>query len=79
MLYRPILRGRIGKWAYALIEYDLTFEPLKAFKGQILVDFIVEHGIDLKDEVNYLTFTPWKLYFDGSVLLMVLKLRCQAD
>jgi hypothetical protein len=67
MLYRPILRGRIGKWAYALIEYDLTFEPLKAFKGQILVDFIVEHGIDLKDKVNYLTFTPWKLYFDGSV------------
>jgi len=27
MLYRPILHGRIGKWAYALIEYDLTFEP----------------------------------------------------
>ena len=29
MLYRPILHGRIGKWAHALIEYDLTFEPLK--------------------------------------------------
>ena len=67
MLYRPILRGRIGKWAYALIEYDLTFEPLKTLRGQVLADFIVEHGIDLDDEVNYLTFTPWKLYFDGSV------------
>ena len=58
MLYQPILYGRIGKWAYTLIEYDLTFEPLKTLKGQVLADFIVEHGIDLDDEVNYLTFTP---------------------
>jgi hypothetical protein len=58
MLYRPILHGRIDKWAYAVIEYDLTFEPLKTLKGQVLADFIVEHGIDLDDEVNYLTFTP---------------------
>ena len=57
MLYRPIFRGTIGKWAYTLIEYDLTFEPLKTLRGQVLADFIVEHGIDLDDEVNYLTFT----------------------
>jgi hypothetical protein len=57
MLYRPILRGRIGKWAYTLIEYDLTYELLKTLKGQVLADFIVEHGIDLDDEINYLTFT----------------------
>jgi hypothetical protein len=67
MFHRPILSGRIGKWAYALIEYDLAFEPLKTLKGQVLVDFIVEHGIDLDDEVNYITCTPWKFYFDGSV------------
>jgi hypothetical protein len=58
MLYRPILCGRIGKWAYTLIEYDLTYEPLRALKGQVLVDFIVEHGIELDNEINYLTFTP---------------------
>ena len=45
----------------------MTFEPLKTLKGQVLADFIVEHGIDLDDEFNYLTFTPWNLYFDGSV------------
>ena len=67
MLYRPILHGRIFKWAYIIIEYDLAFEPWKTLKGQVLVDFIVEHGIDLDDEINYLTFTSWKLYFDGSV------------
>jgi hypothetical protein len=58
MLYRPILHGRIDKWAYTLIEYDLAFELLKTLKGQVFVDFIVEHGIDLDDEINYLTFTP---------------------
>jgi ribonuclease HI len=67
VLHRPILSGRIGKWAYALIDYDLAFEPLKTLKSQVLVNFIVEHSIDLDDEVNYRTCTPWKLYFDGSV------------
>jgi hypothetical protein len=91
MLYRPILRGRIGKWAYALIEYDLTYKPLKTLKGQVLVDFIVEHGIDLDDEINYLTFTPWKLYLMDQFTKMAkvlvlclfplveLNLKCQAD
>jgi hypothetical protein len=58
MLYRPILHGSIGKWAYALIEYDLTYEPLRALKGQVIADFILEHGIELDNEINYLTFTP---------------------
>lgn len=30
MLHRPILRGRIGKWVYALIKYDLAYESLKS-------------------------------------------------
>ena len=69
MLQKPILSGRIGKWAYALIEYDLACEPLKSMKGQIVADFIVEHRInDEHDlEVGYIVCTPWKLYFDGSV------------
>ena len=48
MLHRPILSGRIGKWAYALIEYDLAYESLKSMKGQIVANFIVEHRIDDK-------------------------------
>jgi hypothetical protein len=69
MLHKPILSNRIGKWAYALVEYDLACEPLKSMKGQILADFIVEHRIDdgLNLEVGYVTCTQWKLYFDGSV------------
>ena len=41
MLQKPILSGRIGKWAYALVEYDLAYESLKSVKGQIVADFIV--------------------------------------
>ena len=57
MLHNPIMSGRIGKRAYALIEY----EPLKSMKGQIVADFIVEHRIDNSHELDmgYITFTPW--------------------
>jgi hypothetical protein len=68
MLQKPILSGRLGKWAYALVEYDLHCEPIRSMRGQIVADFIVQHRIDkqLDLDVGYVTFTPWKLYFDGS-------------
>ena len=38
-------------------------------RGQIVADFIIEHRINDKHnlEVGYITCTLWKLYFDGSV------------
>jgi hypothetical protein len=39
---------------------------MKTLKGQILVDFIVEHIIDVEDEIGYITSNPWNLYFNGS-------------
>jgi hypothetical protein len=33
MLQNPIMNGRIGKWAYALIEYELAYESLTSMKG----------------------------------------------
>jgi hypothetical protein len=33
MSQNPIMSGRIGKWAYALVEYDLAYESLKSMKG----------------------------------------------
>jgi hypothetical protein len=32
-LQHLILSGRIGKWSYALIEYDLTYELSKSMNG----------------------------------------------
>jgi hypothetical protein len=53
MLQQSILSGRIGKWAYALIEYDLAYEPLKSMKGQVIEDFIVGHSIDQNSDESY--------------------------
>ena len=48
MLSKPILHSRIGKWALALTEYSLTFMPLRAVKGQVVADFIVDHSIQVE-------------------------------
>jgi hypothetical protein len=42
------LSEKIGKWAYALIEYDLSYKPLKSMKSQVVAELIVGHGIDKK-------------------------------
>jgi hypothetical protein len=60
MLINPIMSGRIGKWAYALIEYDLAYESLASMKGQVIADFVVEHQIDdtLEIDMSYLIISP---------------------
>jgi ribonuclease HI/probable phosphoglycerate mutase len=67
MLQKLILSGRVGKWAYALVKYDLCCQPIGSMKGQIVADFIVQNRIDkqLDIDVGYVTVTPWKLHFDG--------------
>jgi hypothetical protein len=68
MLQQLILSGRIEKWAYALIEYDLGYEPLKSMKWQVVADFIVGHSIyqNNNKSCNLVLIHPWKLLFDGS-------------
>jgi hypothetical protein len=65
MLQRPILCGRIGKWTYVLIEYDLVYESLKSMKGQVVADFIDGHSIDQNSDEsgNLVSIHPWKLFF----------------
>jgi hypothetical protein len=42
MLSAPVLKGRFRKWIFALSEFDIRYQPVKAIKGQALADHIVE-------------------------------------
>ncbi|XP_058202642.1 uncharacterized protein LOC131317077 [Rhododendron vialii] len=73
LLTRPILRGRIGKWSLALMEFSFCYVPQKAVKGQALADFLVDHlCLEVSNEVGpgldamEVSVKPWKLLFDGS-------------
>jgi hypothetical protein len=63
MLQRPILSGRLGKWAYSLVEYGLEYEALRAMKGQALADFIVEHHVIEEEDISVVEEGVWKLFF----------------
>jgi ribonuclease HI len=67
MLLKPILSKRLGKWACALVEYDLAYEPLRSMNGQVVADFIVDHDVDVGHLVDCVQIKPWGLYFDCSV------------
>jgi hypothetical protein len=66
-LLKSILSGRMGKWTYALVEYDFAYELLRLMGGQVVANFIVDHAIDVGHSVDYVQLKPWGLYFDGSV------------
>ncbi len=64
MLSAPILKGRDGKWIFALTEFDLRYDSPKAIKGQAIADFIVDHR---HGSIGSVYIVPWTLFFDGSV------------
>ena len=76
VLSRPVVSGRIARWAVLLQQYYLAYVPQKAVKGQALVDFLADHPIpfewdffdDFPDEdVFYIeVMPPWMMFFDGA-------------
>ncbi|XP_059669137.1 uncharacterized protein LOC132314276 [Cornus florida] len=73
MLSRSLITGRIGKWALALMEFNLAYVPQKAIKGRALADFLANHPSpeiesQVFDELDSASIfmTPWILMFDGS-------------
>jgi ribonuclease HI len=77
LMTRPMLIGRLAKWAIILTDFDITYTPQKAIKGRVLADFLAAHPIQdnssLKcDFPNEETLhieegNPiWELYFDGA-------------
>jgi len=76
ILSRPILNGRLAKWAVILKQYDLVYYPQRAVKGQALADFLADHPIldnwelndDLPGEDVFFVdiLPPWEMHFDGA-------------
>jgi len=76
ILSRPVLSGRLAKWAVIFEQYDLVYVPQKAVKGKALVDFLADHTIpdewelndDLPGEDVFVIdiLPPWEMYFDGA-------------
>ena len=65
MLSKSILHSRIGKWILALTKFSLIFVPMKAIKGQIVVDFLADHS-NIEILECFIGIKPCILYFDGS-------------
>jgi len=63
MLSAPVLKGRLGKWKFALSEFDIRYQPAKAVKGQALVDLITDR---VNTDVAALFIRAWAMFFDGS-------------
>ena len=76
ILSRPILSGKIAKWAVILQQFAIEYVPQRAVKGQALADFLAAHPIpddsplvtDLPDEevMQVEIQKGWEMYFDGA-------------
>ncbi|KAM2835939.1 hypothetical protein PS2_032802 [Malus domestica] len=76
VMSKPVLTGRLAKWALFLNQYEIIYVPAKAVKGQALADFLADHPIptdwkisdDLPDDdVFYINiFSTWMVFFDES-------------
>jgi ribonuclease HI len=64
MLSTPVLKGRLGKWMFALSEFNIWYQPAKAVKRQALADLIAER---INTNIATLSVRAWAIYFDGLV------------
>ena len=76
MIKPSSLNFRLASWVILLFQYDMTFVPQKAIKGQALADFLAAHPVsessklhDILDEVIEVNITSiddvWHLFYDG--------------
>ena len=52
LMTRPTLTGRLAKWAVLLLQFDITYIPQKAIKGQALADFLAAHPLPADSPLN---------------------------
>lgn len=67
ILHRPKTSGRLLKWSIELSQYEITYHPKVAIKGQVLADFISEFTPPLEGEDVIGRQAPkWKLYVEAA-------------
>ncbi|KAM2467351.1 hypothetical protein PS1_009170 [Malus domestica] len=80
ILQSPDTSGRMIKWAIALGEFDISYQPKPAEKGQAVADFIADftYPVDIASTPEAIASLPseaqkiesttpaWSLYVDGS-------------
>ena len=63
MMSAPVLKGWLGKWMFALSEFNIRYQPAKAVKGQALADLVADRIIT---DIAALFIRAWAMFFDGS-------------
>ncbi|KAL5744720.1 hypothetical protein ACOSQ2_027836 [Xanthoceras sorbifolium] len=58
--------GRMIKWSVELSEFDLTYKPRSAIKGQAVADFLLESIQGDSFSIDRPEDESWKLFIDGS-------------
>ncbi|XP_059281023.1 uncharacterized protein LOC132034657 [Lycium ferocissimum] len=76
VMSKPVLSDRLARWYLQFQQFEITYIPQKAVKGQALADFLADHPIpddweltdELPDEDAMVVEIqpPWKMYFDGA-------------
>ena len=67
MLSAPILKDRLGKWMFALSEFDIRYQPAKAVKGQALADLITDR---VNTDVSALFVRAWAMFSMDRLVMM---------
>jgi ribonuclease HI len=65
ILNNPSATGCVSLWGIELSPLDITYEKRKAFKSQVLPDFIAE-WLELQNTGPPDLSSVWIMYFDGS-------------
>ncbi|XP_019258426.1 PREDICTED: uncharacterized protein LOC109236684 [Nicotiana attenuata] len=76
VMTRPVLFGCLERWSILFNQYEITYTPQKAVKGQALANFLADHPLSVewelsdefpdKDVLFIEEFPPWTMFFDGS-------------
>ncbi|KAL0307408.1 UNVERIFIED_CONTAM: Transposon Tf2-12 polyprotein [Sesamum angustifolium] len=52
VMAKPVLSDRLARWYLQLQQFEITYVPQKAVKGQVLADFLADHPMPAEWELS---------------------------